>query len=88
MTVTNSNLINEETIARTQKRVKSMGRRELLDWAEVALPGMMRHLDAYRRSDEEAHLMELAYAEMQFAIVLGALTTDHAARRDEGLTTE
>lgn len=65
-----------------------MGRRELLDWAEVALPGMMRHLDAYRRSDDDAHLTELAYAEMQFAIVLGALTDHHAARRDEGLTPE
>lgn len=84
--MTNSNQINAETIARTQKRVKKLGDRELLDWAEVAIPGMQRHLEAYRRSDEDAHLMELAFAETQLNLVVTELLDRHKARRDEGLT--
>lgn len=86
--MTTSNLITEETIARTQKRVRNMSRRELLDWAEVALPGMMRHLDYFRRTGDIAHLMEMATAEMQLAIVINELVEHEAARREEGLTTE
>lgn len=86
--MTDSNMINEATIERTKRRVAKMGRRDLLDWAGVALPGMMRHLEAYGSSDDSAHLMELGFAEMQFAIVVNQLMDDHAARRDEGLTSE
>lgn len=84
--MTDSNQVNQATIERTKRRVAKMGRRELLDWAGVALPGMMRHLEAYGSRDDEAHLMELGFAEMQFAIVVNQLMDDHAARRDEGLT--
>lgn len=84
--MTDSNQINAETIARTQKRLRKMADRELLDWAEVAIPGMQRHLDAYRRTDEDAHLMELSYSELQLNLVLTELLTRHSARREEGLT--
>jgi hypothetical protein len=84
--VTNSNQVTAETIARTQKRVTKLSDRELLDWAEIAVPGMQRHLDLYRRTDDDGHLMELTFAEMQFSIVLVELLDRHAARREELLT--
>lgn len=84
--MTDSNQISPATIERTKHRVAKMGDRELLDWADVALPGMMRHLDAYRRTDDDAHLMELAFAEMQFNLVITQAIDNHLARRDEGLT--
>lgn len=86
--MTASNQISAETIDRTQRRIAKMGDRELLDWAEVAIPGMQRHLDLYRRTDDSAHLMELSFGEMQFNLVLTELLDRHAARRDEGLTAD
>jgi hypothetical protein len=84
--VTNSNQVNAATIARTRKRVTKLSDRELLDHAEIAVPGMQRHLDLYRRTDDDGHLMELTFAEMQFSIVLMELLDRHAARREELLT--
>lgn len=84
--MTDSNQINAETIARTQKRIKKLADRELLDWAEEAIPGMQRHLEYYRRTDEDAHLMELAFGEMKLNLVVTELLDRHQARRDEGLT--
>lgn len=86
--MTTSNQINEETITRTRKRVAKLGDRELKDWAEVAIPGIQRHLDYYRRTDDAAHLMELSFAEMQLNIVVTELMERHMARREEGLTAE
>lgn len=84
--MTDSNRITPETIDRARRRVTRLSDRELLDWAEAALPGMMRHLDAYRRTDDDAHLMELGFAEMQFNFVLTQLLDNRAAKRGEGLT--
>lgn len=84
--MTASNQINEETIARTRKRVAKLGDRDLKDWAEIAIPGMQRHLDLYRRTDDAAHLMEVSFAEMQLSLVVNELMERHLARRDEGLT--
>lgn len=84
--MTDSNQVTPATIERTRKRVAKLRDAELLDWAEAALPGMMRQLDAYRRSDDDAHLMELGFAEMQFNLALSQLIENHLARRDECLT--
>lgn len=84
--MTTSNQITEETIERTRKRIAKMSPRDLVSWAEVAIFGMQRHLDEYRRSDDEAHLMELAFAEMQFNLVVTELVAEKQARKDEGLT--
>lgn len=84
--MTTSNQINDETIARSRRRIGKLGDRDLLDWAEVAIPGMHRHLDFYRNTDDDVHLMELAFAEMQLNLVLTELLGRHAARREEGLT--
>lgn len=86
--MTDSNQINADTIARTQKRVQKLSDSALLDWAEVAIPGMQRHLDFYRKTDDDAHLMEMSFAEMQFNLVLTELLERHAARREEGLTAD
>lgn len=85
---TTSNQITAETIERTQKRVRKMSDRELMSWAEVAIPGIQRHLDYYQRTDDPAHLMELSFAEMQLNLVVTELMTRHAARREESLTPE
>lgn len=86
--MTDSNQITPETITRTRKRVKKLSDRDLLDWAEVAIPGMQRHLDFYRKTDDDAHLMELSFAEMQLNLVLSEMLERHAARREEGLTAD
>ena len=84
--MTNSNQITDETVTRTRNRIGKLSDRELLDWAEVAIPGIMRHLDYYRRTDDDAHLTELSFAEMQLGLVVTELMIRHAARREEGLT--
>lgn len=68
-----SNQINEETIARARRRVAKMSETDLLDWAEVSIPGMHRHLDAYRQTKDTAHLMEMAFGEMQLNLVISEL---------------
>lgn len=83
--MTASNQVTEETVARARRRIARMGDAELLSWADAAIPGMQRHLEEYRRTGDEAHLIELGIADMQFSLVLTELTDRHAARRDEGL---
>lgn len=84
--MTDSNQVSAATIERARKRIRRLGDRELLDWAENAIPGMQRHMDVYRRTDDDAHLMELAFAEMQLNLVVTELIDRHQARRDEHLT--
>lgn len=86
--MTTSNQITPETIERTQRRVRKMSERELLAWAEVAIPGIQRHLDYYTRTNDAAHLMEMSFAEMQLNLVVTELMLKHDARREEGLTPE
>lgn len=83
--VTDSNQINEQTIARTRKRVQKLSDRELVDWARVAIPGMERHLDYYARTGDGAHLVEMSFAEMQLSIVITEMMDRKAAREQEGL---
>lgn len=83
--MTDSNQVSEATVARARRRVARMADSALLDWADVAVPGMQRHLDCYRRTGSDAHLTELAFAEMQFSLVLTEIMDRHAARAEEGL---
>lgn len=78
----------QQGLERAQKRVKRLGDRELLDWMDVALPGMQRHLDEYRTTRDPAHLGEIGIAEMTFTAVLGELMERHLAAAEEGLTAE
>lgn len=84
--MTNSNVISDATIARTRKRLNRMRDGDLLDWADVAVPGIQRHLDYYRRTGDEAHLVEASTAEWQLSLVLTEMMDRRAARADEGLT--
>lgn len=83
--VTDSNQVNEQTIERTRKRVRKMSDRELTSWAQVAIPGMQRHLDYYERTGDPAHLGEMSFAEMQLNIVITEMMVRQAAREEEGL---
>lgn len=84
--MTDSNLVSAETIERAKKRVKKMGDTALLDWADVAVPGIQRHLDAYRSTADEAHLVEASMAQWQLQLVLDEVMERHLARKEEGLT--
>lgn len=84
--MTTSNQINAETIARAQKRVKGMRDAALLDWADAAAPGVMRHLDYYRRTKDGAHLTEASIAVWQLQLVLDQLIENYLAQQEEGLT--
>lgn len=84
--MTDSNVISEATIARAKKRVKGMRDGDLLDWADAASPGIMRHLDQYRRTRIGAHLVEASTAQWQLALVLDELVERHLAQQEEGLT--
>jgi len=52
----------EEGIARVRKRIAGMSESQMLEWLEPALSGMMRHLDAYRKTGDIAHLAVVAMA--------------------------
>jgi hypothetical protein len=58
---------------KVQKRVQAMSEGDLLDWLEVAIPGMQRHLEAYRRTRNIDHLGELVIAETTANIVVTEL---------------
>jgi hypothetical protein len=80
------NVFTPEVVDRAQRRVKKLGDRELADWAEAAIPGMQRHLDLYRKTEEPAHLGEILLANYQLQLVVDELNERHEARRQEGLT--
>jgi hypothetical protein len=63
----------EEGIERAHKRVKSLSKADLLAWLEVAVPGMERHLEMYRRTGSVEDLGELALANMTAYIVITEL---------------
>jgi hypothetical protein len=48
----------EEGIARVRKRIAGMSESQMLEWLEPALSGMMRHLDAYKKTGDIAHLAD------------------------------
>jgi hypothetical protein len=52
----------EEILARLAKRVKRMSTDDLMLWAETATAGMMRQLDDFRHSPDQAHLAEIRLA--------------------------
>lgn len=56
-----------------QKRVQNMSEGDLLDWLEVAIPGMQRHLEQYRKTRNPDHLGELIIAETTANIVVTEL---------------
>lgn len=63
----------ETGIARARKRISKMSSGDLLDWLDIALAGMMRHLDDYRRSGDFAHLAEVGLAESTINMVVSEL---------------
>jgi hypothetical protein len=64
----------DKGLERAQARIRRMSSNDLLDWLDVALSGMMRHLENYRRSGDFAHLAELGLAEMTVNMVMSELT--------------
>ncbi len=63
----------QEGIERAATRIKNLGKTDLMDWLEVAIPGMGRHLEMYRRSGDNAHLAEVALANMVVTMVVSEL---------------
>lgn len=66
-------LQEDEGIKRAQRRVKSLGERDLISWLEVAIPGMQRQLETYQRTRDKAYLGELGIAEMTASLVVSEL---------------
>lgn len=58
---------------RAHKRIERLSKADLMAWLEVAIPGMERHLEMYRRTGDVAHLGELALAEMTVNLVVSEL---------------
>ena len=61
---------------RIKRRIASLSTPELMDWANLAVSGMMKHLDDFRRSPDETHLGEVSLA----AVTLGYVVDDLAER--------
>jgi hypothetical protein len=70
--------MNPEKIKR---RIASLTESELMDWANLAVSGMMRHLDDHRRSPDEAHLAEISLAAAAMGYVCDSLAERHKARQ-------
>lgn len=66
---------------RIKKRIASLNTSELLDWANLAVSGMMRHLDDFRRSPDEAHLGEVSLAAVTMGFVCDELAERTRARK-------
>jgi hypothetical protein len=65
---------NDTGVDRARARIHKMPANDLLDWLDIALSGMMRHLENYRRSGDFAHLAELGLAESTANMVVSELT--------------
>lgn len=63
----------KEGMQRASKRIRQLSKTDLMAWLDVAIPGMERHLEMYRRSGDVAHLGELALAEMTVSMVVSEL---------------
>jgi hypothetical protein len=68
-----SGATTEEGMRRAYKRIEQLSKADLMAWLEVAIPGMERHLEMYRRTGDVAHLGELALAEMTVNLVVSEL---------------
>jgi hypothetical protein len=68
-----SGATTEEGMQRAHKRIERLSKADLMAWLEVAIPGMERHLEMYRRTGDVAHLGELALAEMTVNLVVSEL---------------
>jgi hypothetical protein len=75
-----SGATTQEGIERAQKRIEGLSKADLMAWMEVAIPGMERHLEMYRRTGDVSHLGELALAEMTLNLVVSELM------KKEGIT--
>lgn len=58
---------------RIKRRITKLSTSELLDWADVAASGIMRHLDSFRRTPDEAHLGEISLAAVTMGYVVDEL---------------
>lgn len=70
-------------IERARVRVGKMASNDLLDWLDIALSGMMRHLEVYRRTGDMAHLAEVGLAETTANLVITELLDRGLDIKDE-----
>jgi hypothetical protein len=75
----------EQGMQRAMKRVKMVSDGDLEAWMDVALPGLMRQWDDFKRSREVAHLGEMIIAETTLAAALPEMYDRYQARIQEGL---
>lgn len=61
---------------KVKRRISKLSTSELMDWADVAASGIMRHLDDFRRTPDEAHLGEISLA----AATMGYVVDELAAK--------
>ena len=52
--------MNKDMTEKAVRRIKKLGERELVDWAENAAAGMLRYIELYRNKRDEAALAELS----------------------------
>lgn len=63
--------------ARARKRLATLPRSEVLDWADQAGTGLAKALDDYRRQGDEISLREAAEGVAALAGAVDALLTRH-----------
>lgn len=73
----------EETVNRAKKRLRTMQDREILDWSDAAISGIMQHLEKFRRTREEAHLLEALEANTVMGVAISELIISERAKREE-----
>jgi hypothetical protein len=75
----------EDGMERARRRVKRVGDADLEAWLDVALPGLMRQWDEFKRTREVAHLGEMIIGETTLAAALPELYDRYQAKIQEGL---
>lgn len=71
------------TPERIQARVARINTDDLMLWADAAAAGMMRHLDDFRRSRDEAHLGEVSLAALSMGYVVDELASRVRKEREQ-----
>lgn len=75
--------MTEDYAARAKRRAKQLSERAIIDWTTGALGGMLRYMEQYLNTGDEANLAEISMNLGTFHIFLDELILRKAARNEE-----
>lgn len=73
----------EDMAARAKRRAKKISETSILDWTTACMSGMLRYIEQYQRTGDEAALAEVSMNLGTLNIMVDELVTRREARNEE-----